>query len=279
MRALILIFSIIFFLSSCNPKKKTEEKSTAETAVQKQVFSYNLNSFNEKYVLPEKLTEISGLSYSNNGQLFCVNDEQGKIFVYSITDKDIIKTIDFGKDGDYEGIEIVGNTVYVLNSDGRIKAIDLSTEKTINIDCSQKEVLEYEGLAYDQDKNSLLLAVKEMKGSKRIYEYNLSSESMKVRYIIPDTFIDANSDKKEFKPSGIAVHPISKEIYILASAGKKLMVISTENEKVNQYNLDNQLFAQPEGICFSPNGELFISSEGKGGSGYILRFDGIQTNL
>jgi uncharacterized protein YjiK len=272
MRGLILIFSIIICFSSCDPKRKNEEKST-ETAVQKQVFTYNLNRPDEKYILPEKLTEISGLSYSNIGQLYCVNDEQGKIFVYSTTEKEIIKTIDFGKNGDYEGIEIVENKVYVLSSDGKIKVIDLANEETKNIDCSQKEVLEYEGLAYDSDRNSLLLAAKEMKGNKRVYEYNLSSESMKVKYIIPDSFIEANSDKKEFKPSGIAVHPISKEIYILASAGKKLIVITQENGKVKQYNLDNQLFAQPEGICFSPTGELFISSEGKGGSGYILKFD------
>lgn len=278
MRALLLIFSIIICFSSCDPKKKNSENST-ETAVQEKVFSYNLNSPNEKYVLPQKLTEISGLSYSNDGQLYCVNDEQGKIFVYSITEKKIIKTIDFGKDGDYEGIEIVNNIVYVLKSDGKIKAIDLATEEAKNIDCSQKEVLEYEGLAYDQNTNSLLLAVKEMKGNKKIYEYDLSSEIMKVRYIIPESFIDANSDKKEFKPSGIAVHPISKEIYILASAGKKLIVMSYENKKIKQHNLDNQLFAQPEGICFGFNGELFISSEGKGGSGYILRFESIQTNL
>lgn len=278
MRALLLIFSIIIWFSSCDPKKKNSENST-ETTVQEKVFSYNLNSPNEKYVLPQKLTEISGLSYSNDGQLYCVNDEQGKIFVYSITEKDIIKTIDFGKDGDYEGIEIVNNIVYVLKSDGKIKAIDLATEEAKNIDCSQKEVLEYEGLTYDQNTNSLLLAAKEMKGNKKIYEYDLSSEIMKVRYIIPESFIDANSDKKEFKPSGIAVHPISKEIYILASAGKKLIVMSDENKKIKQYNLDNQLFAQPEGICFGFNGELFISSEGKGGSGYILRFDSIQTNL
>jgi uncharacterized protein YjiK len=279
MKQLILLFSVIIWFSACDPKKKSEGKAAKETAVQKQIFSYNLGRPDEKFILPQKLAEISGLSYSNDGQLYCVNDEQGKIFVYSTTEKDIIKTIDFGKNGDYEGIEIVDNTVYVLNSDGKIKAIDLATEKSKNIDCSQKEVLEYEGLGYDSDKNSLLLAAKEMKGNKKIYEYNLSSESMKVRFIIPESFIDANSDKKEFKPSGIAVHPISKEIYIMASAGKKLIVISAGNEKIKQYNLDNQLFAQPEGICFSPNGELFVSSEGKGGSGYILKFNSIQTSL
>jgi uncharacterized protein YjiK len=36
--------------------------------------------------------------------------------------------------------------------------------------------------------------------------------------------------------------------------------------------LDKELLPQPEGICFSPDGIMFISSEGKGGKGRILVF-------
>ena len=37
--------------------------------------------------------------------------------------------------------------------------------------------------------------------------------------------------------------------------------------------LDPNEFRQPEGICFSPSGDMFISSEGQGGKGYILEFE------
>jgi len=33
------------------------------------------------------------------------------------------------------------------------------------------------------------------------------------------------------------------------------------------------IFPQPEGICFSPDGKLFIASEGAGRGGTILEFD------
>ena len=36
--------------------------------------------------------------------------------------------------------------------------------------------------------------------------------------------------------------------------------------------LSPDLFKKPEGICFAPDGTLFIASEGDGGNGYILRF-------
>ena len=37
--------------------------------------------------------------------------------------------------------------------------------------------------------------------------------------------------------------------------------------------LDEKLFRQPEGICFSPEGDMYISNEGQGGKGYILKFN------
>jgi sugar lactone lactonase YvrE len=36
--------------------------------------------------------------------------------------------------------------------------------------------------------------------------------------------------------------------------------------------LNRKLFPQPEGICFSPDGKLFISTEGKGQPGKIMLF-------
>ena len=77
---------------------------------------------------------------------------------------------------------------------------------------------------------------------------------------------------KEFKPSGIAVHPISGKIYVLASAGKKLLVLDENGNPKEQYNLNEDQFPQPEGICFTPNGDLIISSEGKNGQASISYF-------
>lgn len=273
---LIAILIILFLFWFLKGKSKKDHKGKGDT---KNDFlnlnkkgDYNLNSASETYILPNKLAEISGLSYYNENELYCVNDERGKIFVYNLNDKEITNTIEFGNDGDYEGIEVVGNTVFVMSSVGKIKAINLATEETKTINCTRPEVAEYEGLAYDMQRNSLLLAAKEMRGDKKVYEYNLSNKSLDSKYSIPSEFIEANNDGNEFKPSGIAVHPVSNEIYILASAGKKLLVIDKNNNKICQYNLDKELFKQPEGICFSPDGNLFISSEGKGGNGYILMF-------
>ena len=75
-----------------------------------------------------------------------------------------------------------------------------------------------------------------------------------------------------FQPSGIAIHPIDGEIYIISSVGKLLIILDRRGKVLEVKALDPKIFRQPEGICFSPAGDMFISSEGQGGKGYILKF-------
>ena len=81
------------------------------------------------------------------------------------------------------------------------------------------------------------------------------------------------SDDMSFQPSGIAIHPITGQIYIISSVGKLLILLSRKGKILEVRNLDSKLFIQPEGICFSPDGDLYISNEGKEGKGNILTFN------
>ena len=119
----ILILCVTLFYA-CEPKKKNQEQQN-DASVQTINLPYNFESPSEKYDLPDKLKEISGLSYYKENQLICVNDEQGKIFIYDINQQKIIDKIPFGKDGDYEGVEVVGDEVFVLKSDGKLKGFKI----------------------------------------------------------------------------------------------------------------------------------------------------------
>ena len=79
-------------------------------------------------------------------------------------------------------------------------------------------------------------------------------------------------DEMPFQPSGIAVHPITQNIYVIGSVGKLLLVLAPNGELLAVNRLKRQIFPQPEGICFAPDGTLFISTEGKIGSGKIYQF-------
>jgi uncharacterized protein YjiK len=270
----ILILCVTLFYA-CEPKKKSQNQDETAT-VQKVDLPYDFENPTEKYDLPDKLKEISGLSYYKENQLVCVNDEQGKIFIYDIKEQKIVDKIPFGKDGDYEGVEVVGDEVFVLKSNGKLKGFKIGVAFEREIDCSEPEVIEYEGLGYDSKSKYLLLVAKErtkdVDDKKMIYAYDFDRKVLFKHIAIPQDQVKDEANGKDFRPSGIAVHPKTGQTFIIASDGKKLLVLSEKGQKEALISLNPKTYRQPEGICFSPEGDLFISSEGKDGDGYILRF-------
>jgi hypothetical protein len=80
------------------------------------------------------------------------------------------------------------------------------------------------------------------------------------------------NDDAEFRPSAAAIHPIEKKLFILASAGQLLVVTDLKGKVLEVYNLNPDLYPQPEGIAFGPDGTMYISNEGKFGSPTLLIF-------
>jgi uncharacterized protein YjiK len=265
----------LIFLYACEPKNKNQDTTTTEV-FQNISLPYHFETPSEKYILPDKLREISGLSFYKDNQLVCVNDEQGKIFVYDVVQKKVIDKIPFGKDSDYEGVEVVGDEVFVLKSNGKLKGFKIGLPFEREIDCTNPDVIEYEGLGYDPKTKNLLLAakerVKDKDDKKMIYAYNFETKTLFKNIAIPEEQVTDEANGKDFRPSGIAVHPLTGQTFIIASDGKKLLVLAQDGHKEALISLNPSTFKQPEGICFAPNGDLFIASEGKEGEGYILKF-------
>jgi uncharacterized protein YjiK len=255
--ALLISLLVIFYFIKKNKTAKTYE-------IDKPDFQQNLS---------KDLKEISGISYFAENQIMCINDEVGHLFIYDFEKQEIIDTLEFEADGDYEDVVFLDGISYVLRSDGQISAFDINAKNKAKYDCSSDEVEEFEGLGYDLKSNALLLAAKEMKGEKAVFQFDLKNKILTKKFSISKDDIKKNGKHgKEFKPSGIAVHPISDEIYVLASAGKKLLVLNKNGKFKEQYNLDEDQFPQPEGICFMPSGDLIIASEGKNGKAAVSYF-------
>ncbi len=271
----ILLLSITF-LYACEPKKQKQTENS-ESKLPPISIPYHLEMEGERYDLPKQLKEISGLSYYKNNQLACVNDEDGKVFIYDLTKKEIIEKIPFGKEGDYEGIEVVDNEVFILKSNGKINSFKIGEAYERTIDCSDPDVIEYEGLGYDPKNKRLLLAAKERvedkDDKKMIYAYDFDRKVLFKNIAIPQEQITDEANGKNFRPSGIAVNPLTGQIFILASSGKKLLILAADGQKEALISLNPKIFEQPEGICFSPEGTLYIASEGKNGNGYILGYE------
>ena len=244
---------------------------------------YNLGKPSHVYILPSVLEEVSGLSYYSPNVLATINDEQGVVFLYDLEMKKITRKIRFDKNGDYEGVERVGDALYVVKSNGNLYKFDVGIKgKVEEISSPFGSKNNIEGLGYNKDTNSLLLAFKgnaetnknKIKG-KAVYTYDitLSKFSEKPLLVLQDKDLERilGANNSKFRPSGIAVHPLSGEIYMLASVGSALVVFNPDGSPNNLSILKRSLFPQPEGITFSPEGDLYISNENEDG-GTILHF-------
>jgi uncharacterized protein YjiK len=87
-------------------------------------------------------------------------------------------------------------------------------------------------------------------------------------------FKNETGEKIKFYPSAIAVHPVTHDVYILSTKDTKCMAVFTHSGELKYVStISADLMPQPEGICFSPDGTLYISTEGKaGGKGEVFRF-------
>ncbi len=271
------ILFITFALLSCSPDPGT--------------FPYNLATPEQVIELPKHLKEISGLTYLGKNQLAGIQDEDGYIFLFDLKKGKEEEKIKFQKDGDYEGIAKAGKKIFILRSDGtlfKVKDVDTKKQETKKYNTHLNVDNDTEGLCYDKKHDRLLIACKDdpgegkkLKGKRAIYAFDLKKKELKKK---PVYKIDLKEVKHwleergegvknfQFKPSGIAVHPLTGEVYIIATAGKLLVVLNESGDIQHVHKLSSFMFKQPEGIAFTEKGDLLISNEGKWGKGNILRF-------
>lgn len=238
------------------------------------------------WLLPESLREVSGIAWLDADHFACIQDELGTVFMFNLQLNKIDKEIPFGPNGDYEGIAIAGNTIYVLRADGTLFGIENYSSagrsvKMYKTGLTKKQ--DSESLAYDKKNNRLLIAVKavDLKSSdyKGIYSFDLSSKSMSADAVYKIDLKNAIFDdvegkaKNSISPSDIDIHPVTGDIYILEGTKPKLLIMSHTGELLALHDLKGSDFPQPEGISFSPDGKLYISNEGGKKEGSILQVE------
>lgn len=257
---------------------------TTRSSLQTENIPYLFEKPDVSFALPDELMEISGLTVLPNGHLGAVQDEDGILYALNRETGAIEGRYSFGDSGDYEGVEAVGDRVFVLLSNGNlIELTDWSqgTPKTETYKTDLKGKNDTEGLAYDADRERLLIACKEEPGNdlkkdkKAVYAFVLSNYELDPEpvYVIDLDELEKQFDGKgNFKPSSLAVHPSTGDLYVLSSVAKALAVLDGDGSLRHVWPLQESLFEQPEGLAFLPDGTLFISSEGTEGPGMLYRF-------
>ncbi|MDQ2864014.1 MAG: SdiA-regulated domain-containing protein, partial [Bacteroidota bacterium] len=246
-------------------------------------FNYDLKNPNHTWKLSPELVEVSGNAWVDKDHLLLIEDTHPNLYLIKIDDKTatLEKNISFAKEDqekfDIEDVAYANNTVYALWSHGVLFKItnwqsdDRSVEK---IETSLKKENNTEGLCYDPVTKRLLIACKddaglpdEKKSTKAVYEFDMNTQKLidnPFLIIHKDDFKKIAGSSVDFNPSAIAVHPITHDVYLLSTRANKCMAVFTHEGTLKTLQfIDKDLMPQPEGICFSPEGKLYISSEGK----------------
>lgn len=281
---------LLFFSSSCNIGDKYRWRNRAVKHYTEHI-NYDLLRPVAKLKLDEDLTEISGLTHISDNKIACIEDESGKIYFLDDATGEILDTEKFHKYGDYEGIAKVEDAYYIVKSNSKL--YKYSDGETLKFKTPLDVKNNVEGLCFDEEENRLLMVCKELPGiaeddflgNKAIYAFDLNSNTLveKPAYLIDETKVldyvkskwGLGADIKDipFKPSGIAIQPKTKRIFIINYIGRLLIVLNRDGSIHTILPLSIQQHSQPEGICFDEEMNLYISNEGGEGNAHIYKYN------
>lgn len=296
---IVLLLGALILITACGEKKsgdkekKNEKDNTQRTEqiadslkMRSSLKLYGLDSESPKVItLPSLLSEISGITFTNDDRLFAHGDEYADIYELDLQSGKILKKFSLGNllavKGDFEDIAYVNGNFYLVDSKGKLyefkeasdgSFVDYKTYKT-----GLNESNNVEGLCYDPETNSLLLACKdnpgtEKKKEKAVYSFSLDTfEAGEMpRFVIAEENVSETSKERNFSPSGIARNPITGTFFIIASKGNIILEISAEGNILDISELPSKVHRQAEGIAFTENGTLYISNEASGKTPVIV---------
>lgn len=264
----IILFWLIFFVS-CN--SQTNYKSPE---------GYDLNN-PVKVFLETNLNEISGINYyPKDTGIFAISDATGNLYKIFPGRKMLVQKWRFGSNHDYEDLQLQDSIFYVLASSGdimRIKFISANSLQTTKYNFPEKKD-EFETLYFDSSLNKLIMICKDCKDDKKKEVSTFTFDPITLKYSEGPYKIDADkiasllrTDKIKFKPSAAAINPLTHQLFVLSSVNKCIAVMDKNGKVQSVYPLSSSVYKQPEGIAFTPKGDLLISNEyDNNGSANIL---------
>lgn len=289
----VLLLALLMF--ACSGKEAQEKQAGMVRVFQ----NYTLDSPEQVYVLPDELEEISALAVISPELLLASQDEKGILYFFNTNSETVEKKQEWGKKGDYEGAAVAGQTAYITDSKGTVYQIRNYNSGKPEVEEFKNEALEgcdVEGLTFLEQENALLIACKEGSGKedRKIYRFSLDSmalqpdpyRSLSLKEIEDHLlstgldklsvnmrkFLDPEGESGILFPSGIAIHPKTKDLYVLSAKSLLLVVYAADGKLKDVAELNNTIFRQPEAIAFTPNGDLYVGNEAKGEKATILKF-------
>lgn len=291
MRLLLIVLTVC--VVACSPSRQSMRLN-----------GYRLDTPDHTTMLSSILKEISGITQISGDTFACMQDEKGVVFFINPFTGAILQQLSFYSEGDYEGITKVGDTLFILRSDGVLYALPNYASKESGHISYQTGIpaKDNEGLCYDAANNRLLIGCKsnigkgkELKNIRAIYAFDLQTKSLSNNPVleidvddleqfaivhniaIPD--YDPNEKKRPNGPeiklriSALAIHPVTGRWYILSARDKLMIILEKDGTIHNIVPLNPEIFPQAEGITFTGDNTMCISSEGKKNGATVTTFN------
>lgn len=294
---IFLLLGVAVIVVSAYFAKKAKHKRHVADPAPTDFFPYNVNSPSKEFDLKKKLREISDLSYDPaSNSIWAVADEKGVLHRIHLPEGEPVDHFKFGKNGDYEGVEAIGDTLYAMESNGRITRILNATSDSPETEIFENPSLEdndIEAFMYDPNLRKLVIGIKtpkESKDARAFYAFDPVTAQLDEQplFVISlsdiQAFLRKNGLEGDYyhrwlkkkadmpSPSASAIQPGTGHYFILCSVGKTLLVTQPNGEILQVVALDEDLHNQPEGLSFTPDGTMYISNEAGGGAAKLYAY-------
>jgi len=236
---------------------------------------YDLERRAGRFDLPGRLREVSGLTFTSGGALLAHGDEVGRVYRIDPAREAVDRGFQVGPEplrADFEGIEAVGDRLFLVSSDGRLyefREVDEGGASPVRItDSGAGAGCEVEGLAHDPEENLLLLACKETlppAPEVRVHRLSLDPSVGQPHPLrVPLAALAPYGLGEGFHPSGIAVDPQTGTLVLVSAREEAIVELDKEGRVIFAVRLSPRRHPQPEGIAFGPDGRLYIADEANG---------------
>jgi hypothetical protein len=247
------------------------------------IAGYLIQEPEREFLLPQGLSEVSGLAVASDDSVFAHNDEYGIVYEVELKTGKTVKAFALGTPtvkADFEDIATRGEYIYLLTSDGRIfEARKGEHRKRVlyNVyDTGVGQRCETEGLANGPREDEFLILCKRMRDPSLedrlvIFLWNVADHSpVTAPWLnVPLGSLLDKLEHANFHPSALAWKRETGTLLIISSKGHNAIEIDSQGRLRGRYKFDKDRHPQPEGMTMMPDGRLVIGDEGPRGHGKL----------
>jgi uncharacterized protein YjiK len=238
----------------------------------------------QRWELPHRLDEISGLALTPDGRLLAHGDEHAVIYQLDPDRQQIVKQFAFGHPpvrGDFEAITVAEGRIFLVTSDGVLysgaEGNDGEHVPFVSYPTGVGRRCEIEGLAFDPADRSLVLACKAardpaLRGSVALFRWSLDRRALSPA-TDPQVPVKALGLRiKEFQASDLTIDPTTGHYLLVAARQYAMAELTRQGSVVDVVGIRASFHRQAEGLALTSDGSLLISDEAAGKRATISRY-------